>query len=134
MLYLFSFWPPCSLSRSQTEISIANWDFLMPNLTNLAFLMPNSTKFGFYFYLRLAGLQVVSVVVLLLLVGGGGGGIYQQNSELRQDRDFLYKIPNEANIKCQLWYFIQWFKILPLGGVRPKFAKLGQILEKSLCK
>jgi hypothetical protein len=92
------------------------------------------------FYLRLAGLQVVSVVVvvvvvvvlLLLLLLGGGGETYQQNSVLRQDRDFLYKIPNEANIKCQLWYFIQWFKILPLGGVRPKFAKLGQFLEKSL--
>jgi hypothetical protein len=62
----------------------------------------------------------------------GGGETYQQNSVLRRDRDFLYKIPNEANIKCQLWYFIQWFKILPLGGVRPKFAKLGQFLEKSL--
>jgi hypothetical protein len=85
-------------------------------------------------YLRLAGLQVVSVVVVvvLLLLGGGGGETYQQNSVLRRDRDFLYKIPNEANIKCQLWYFIQWFKILPLGGVRPKFAKLGQFLEKSL--
>jgi hypothetical protein len=84
--------------------------------------------------MRLAGLQVVSVVVvvvlLLLLLLGGGGGIYQQNSELRQDRDFLYKIPNEANIKCQLWYFIQWFKILPLGGVRPKFAKLGHFWKK----
>jgi hypothetical protein len=62
----------------------------------------------------------------------GGGETYQQNSVLRRDRDFLYKIPNEANIKCQLWYFIQWLKILPLGGVRPKFAKLGQFLEKSL--